>query len=61
MGIELDTANGEAVMELLGELNEHGSTIIMVTHDRRFAQQAKPRIGLLDGRLVAELQAVGAK
>jgi len=56
----LDTANGEAVMELLSELNEYGSTIIMVTHDRRFAQQAKRTIGLLDGRLVDQFQAVGA-
>ena len=48
----LDSANGEAVMELLAELNGFGSTIVMVTHDRRFANQAKRTIGLLDGRLV---------
>ncbi len=47
----LDTTNGDAVMELLAELHESGSTIIMVTHDRRFAKYAKRTIGLLDGRL----------
>lgn len=47
----LDTTNGDAVMELLSELHQGGSTIIMVTHDRRFAKYAKRTIGLLDGRL----------
>ncbi len=56
----LDTRNGEAVMELLGELNDAGSTIIMVTHDFRFAKHAKRTIGLLDGQLVDELTAAGA-
>jgi putative ABC transport system ATP-binding protein len=49
----LDTKNGEAVMELLGELHEGGATIVMVTHDRRFANLARRKIGLLDGSLVA--------
>jgi len=53
----LDTTNGDAVMELLAELHEGGSTIIMVTHDRRFAKYAKRTIGLLDGRL-AESEAL---
>lgn len=48
----LDTKNGEAVMELLRELHEGGSTIVMVTHDARFARHAKRTIGLLDGQLV---------
>ena len=56
----LDTRNGEAVMELLNELNDAGSTIIMVTHDFRFAKQAKRTIGLLDGQLVAEHVAASA-
>ncbi|HUZ49332.1 MAG TPA: ABC transporter ATP-binding protein [Candidatus Dormibacteraeota bacterium] len=45
----LDSAHGDAVMELLAELHESGSTIVMVTHDRRFAKYAKRTIGLLDG------------
>jgi putative ABC transport system ATP-binding protein len=56
----LDTRNGETVMALLNDLNETGSTIVMVTHDFRFAQQARRTIGLLDGRLVDEAAAVGA-
>ncbi len=47
----LDSAHGEAVMELLSELHASGSTIVMVTHDRRFATYAKRTIGLLDGCL----------
>jgi putative ABC transport system ATP-binding protein len=56
----LDTRNGEAVMELLSELHEYGSTIIMVTHDQRFAKQAKRTVGLLDGQLVEEKIAASA-
>ena len=56
----LDTRNGEAVMGLLAELHESGSTIIMVTHDFRFAKQAKRTIGLLDGTLVQEQVAEAA-
>jgi putative ABC transport system ATP-binding protein len=56
----LDTRNGEAVMELLAELHEYGSTIIMVTHDFRFAKQAKRTVGLLDGQLVDEQVAASA-
>src|SRR5579864_4138786 len=50
----LDSANGEAVMDLMAELHEYGSTIVMVTHDYRFAKQAQRTIGLLDGELVDE-------
>jgi len=48
----LDTTNGEAVMEMLSELHAQGATIVMVTHDRRFATFASRTVGLLDGRLV---------
>ncbi len=47
----LDSEHGEAVMELLGELHAGGSTIVMVTHDRRFAKYAQRTVGLLDGCL----------
>lgn len=47
----LDSAHGEAVMELLAELHVGGSTIVMVTHDRRFATYAQRTVGLLDGAL----------
>ncbi len=56
----LDSKHGEAVMELLAELHESGSTIIMVTHDRRFARYARRTIGLLDGRLADSTELVEA-
>ena len=49
----LDSKNGEAVMELLRELNRNGSTICMVTHDTRYAQHADREVHLFDGKVVA--------
>ena len=49
----LDSKNGEAVMELLRTLYDEGSTICMVTHDPRYAGHAKREIHLFDGRLAA--------
>lgn len=48
----LDSSNGEAVMELLSELHRNGSTICMVTHDSRYAASADRTIHLFDGRVV---------
>ena len=50
----LDSTNGEAVMELLRELHRSGATIIMVTHDPRYARHAERQIHLFDGRIVEE-------
>ena len=50
----LDSKNGEAVMELLRELHREGATICMVTHDQRFAQHADRTIHLFDGRVVED-------
>ena len=50
----LDSKNGEAVMELLRELHREGSTICMVTHDPRFARHADRSVRLFDGRIVEE-------
>ena len=50
----LDSKNGEAVMELLGELHRSGATICMVTHDARYASHAERTIHLFDGRVVEE-------
>ena len=50
----LDSHNGEAVMELLRELHCEGSTICMVTHDPRYASYADKTIHLFDGRIVDE-------
>ncbi|WP_294296678.1 ABC transporter ATP-binding protein [uncultured Sphingomonas sp.] len=49
----LDTANGEQVMNILTGLNDAGATIIMVTHSPSHADMAKRRIDMLDGRIVA--------
>ncbi|MDJ0275266.1 ABC transporter ATP-binding protein [Sphingomonas sp. 2R-10] len=49
----LDTANGEQVMNILAGLNEEGATIVMVTHSPSHADMAKRRIDMLDGRIVA--------
>jgi putative ABC transport system ATP-binding protein len=50
----LDSRNGDAVMELLQELHRQGATICMVTHDSRFARHAEREIHLFDGRIVEE-------
>src|SRR5437867_10375640 len=50
----LDSANGEAVMDLLRELHRGGATICMVTHDPRYARFADRGIHLFDGRIVDE-------
>ena len=56
----LDSVNGESVMELLRELNKNGATICMVTHDPRYAQHADRGINLFDGRVVDETAMAGA-
>jgi putative ABC transport system ATP-binding protein len=50
----LDSANGEAVMELLAELHRGGATICMVTHDQRYAEHAQRTVHLFDGRVVED-------
>jgi len=54
----LDSANSEAVMQLLKELHNEGATICMVTHDPRYARHAERSIHLYDGRIVEETAAV---
>ena len=48
----LDTANGEEVMRILRQLNERGTTIVMVTHSPAHAARASRTVGLLDGAVV---------
>jgi putative ABC transport system ATP-binding protein len=50
----LDSKNGEAVMDLLQELHREGATICMVTHDPRYARHADRSVHLFDGRVVEE-------
>ena len=53
----LDSTNGEAVMNLLRELHDEGSTILMVTHDPRYSKYAQRTIRLFDGRVMDEEEA----
>jgi putative ABC transport system ATP-binding protein len=50
----LDSRNGEEVMRLLTELNESGTTVVMVTHSPEHAEYAHRVIQLFDGRIVSE-------
>ena len=50
----LDTTNGEEVMNMLVKLNEEGTTVIMVTHSRSHAEYARRIVNMLDGRIVTE-------
>ena len=47
----LDTESGEQVMALLGELHEAGATLVMVTHNPAYAEQARRRLRMRDGRI----------
>ena len=50
----LDSANGEQVMDLMHQLHKGGSTICMVTHDPRYAEHAQRTVHLFDGRIVKD-------
>jgi putative ABC transport system ATP-binding protein len=53
----LDTANGEAVMEMLTRIMNGGTTIVMVTHSEEHAKRAHRVVNMLDGRLVDSTEA----
>ena len=55
----LDSQNGESVMNLLRELHQGGATLCMVTHDDRFARHADRSVHLFDGRIVRETSESG--
>jgi putative ABC transport system ATP-binding protein len=57
----LDSKNGDAVMELLRELHRSGATICMVTHNPDYARQATRNVNLFDGRVVEDSHAGAAK
>ena len=51
---DLDSKTGHQVMEILRDLNEHGRTIVMVTHDANLANYGHRVLNLLDGKVVKE-------
>src|SRR5512142_2040957 len=57
----LDSKNGEAVMDLLKELHREGATIVMVTHDPRYARHADRDIHLFDGQVVGDERGAAAR
>ena len=57
----LDSVNGEAVMDLLRDLHSGGATICMVTHDPRYAEYAERSIHLFDGQVVRDEQSPKAQ
>jgi putative ABC transport system ATP-binding protein len=50
----LDSKNGDAIMALIQDLNKQGTTIVLVTHDHRYANMASRNIQLRDGTVVTE-------
>jgi len=54
----LDSRNGEAILELLTELNSGGATIVVITHDRGIAARLPRQITMLDGRIQADTRAL---
>ncbi len=54
----LDSKNAKAVMQLLSQLHQEGSTICMVTHDPRSAQRADRQVEMFDGQIVSDNQQV---
>jgi putative ABC transport system ATP-binding protein len=53
----LDSKNGDSVMDLLGDIHRSGATICMVTHDSRYAGHAERTLHLFDGRIAADTNA----
>jgi putative ABC transport system ATP-binding protein len=54
----LDSANGDSVMQMLRELHEEGATICMVTHDARYATAAEHTVRLFDGRMLSDAEGI---
>lgn len=54
----LDSASGECVLQLLLELQQHGTAVVVITHDRELARRFDRQITMRDGKLVADSRCV---
>jgi putative ABC transport system ATP-binding protein len=50
----LDQATGQSILDLIGELQHAGSTIVVITHDHAIAERMPRKVEILDGRIVAD-------
>ncbi|MBV9607275.1 MAG: ABC transporter ATP-binding protein [Solirubrobacterales bacterium] len=50
----LDQATGQSILDLVGQLHQAGSTIVVITHDHAIAERMPRKIEILDGRIVAD-------
>ena len=55
----LDSKSGKQVLELFESLNESGVTVVMITHDRKVAEQARRIVHIIDGEITEEGQEAG--
>jgi putative ABC transport system ATP-binding protein len=54
----LDSSTGAALLDLFSELNEQGTTIVLITHDHAVAARMRRRVEVLDGHIVADTRGV---
>jgi putative ABC transport system ATP-binding protein len=48
----LDSATGQEILDLMGELNRHGATMVVITHDEHVAAACTRRVDMRDGLII---------